>query len=55
MGNGDYFELNTLFDLEPMMRFKCRSNTRVLGSACDCARECILNLLKTFIWVAGSA
>ena len=48
MGNGDYFELNMFFDLEPMKWFKCRSNTRVLGSACDCVSECILNLLKAF-------
>ena len=53
MGNGDYFELNTLFDLEPMKSFKCRSNTRVLGSACDCASECILNLLKAFCLSGG--
>ena len=53
MGNGDYFELNTLFDLEPMKLFKCRSNTRVIGSACDCARECILNLLKAFYLGGG--
>ena len=46
MGDGDSFELNTLFDLEPMKLFKCWSNTRVLGSASDCASECILNLLK---------
>ena len=31
-----------------MKLFKCRSNTRVFGSACDCASECILNLLKAF-------
>ena len=55
MGNADYFELNTLFDLEPMKWFKCRSNTRVLGSACDCASECILSLLKAFYLGGGSA
>ena len=27
VGNRDYFELNMLFDLEPMKWFKCRSNT----------------------------
>ena len=31
-----------------MKWLKCRSNTRVLGIACDCASECILNLLKAF-------
>ena len=55
VGDWDYFELNTLFDLEPMKWFKCWSNTRVLGSVCDCASDCILNLLKAFFWVAGSA
>ena len=53
MGNGNYFELNTLFDLEPMKLFKCRSNTRVLGSACDCTNKCILNLLKAFYLDGG--
>ena len=53
VGNGDYFELNPLFDLEPMKRFKCRSNMRVLGSACDCASECILNLSKAFYLGGG--
>ena len=53
VGNGEYFELNTLFDLEQMKLFKCRSNTRVLGNVCDCASECILNLLKAFYLGGG--
>ena len=36
-----------------MKWFKCRSNTRVLESACDCASECILNLLKAFYLGGG--
>ena len=53
MGIGHYFELNTLFDLAPMKLFKCRSNMRMLGSACDCASECILNLMKAFYLGGG--
>ena len=46
-------ELKELFDLEPMKWFKCRSDTRVLGSACDFASEFILNLLKAFYLGGG--
>ena len=53
MGNVDYFEMNTLLDREPMKLFKFRSNMRVLGSACDCASECTLNVLKAFYLDGG--
>ena len=48
MGNGLYFELYALLDLEPMKRFECRSIACMRGGAGDSASECNLILLWTF-------
>ena len=40
--------LYALFDLEPVKRFECRSDMRVLRGASDGTKKCILNLLEAF-------
>ena len=42
------FVLYALFNLEPVKRFECNSDVRMLWSADADASQCILNLLEAF-------